>query len=81
MSKLLARIRVVLTAAPTYLVAASTVVTVLREEIVAAFPGTAEEIGAVAVPVLATLSAAVAIIRRVTPVIPEERGILKPDAD
>ncbi|HEU5085679.1 MAG TPA: hypothetical protein VFU14_20225 [Acidimicrobiales bacterium] len=76
MSDALARVRVVAASAVTWLVAAASAVTIVREEIVAAFPEAAEPVAAVAVPLLAGLGAAVAIIRRVTPVVPSERGVL-----
>jgi hypothetical protein len=76
MKNLLARVRVVLTAAPTYLTAAATAIALAREEIAATFPTAAEPIARWAVPVAAALLCAARIIRRVTPVLPEERGLL-----
>ena len=79
MSKLADRILVVLKAAPTYLVALSTVVTILAEEIAAVLPaGAANDVGVVAVRVVAVLATSVAIIRRVTPVVASRRGLLEP---
>jgi hypothetical protein len=75
MPKLWRRARVVLTAAPSYLVAASTAVTIVMEEVDA--PGVAKY-GAIAV---GALGAAIAIIRRVTPVLPDDRGLLPPVDD
>lgn len=73
----IARIKVVLTAAVTWLVLASTIVTILSEEIATVLPaGAATDVGAVALKVVAVLGAAVTIIRRVTPVLPDERGLL-----
>lgn len=76
MKSFLARVRVVLTAAPTYLLTASTVVVVLRDEIAGLFPAAAEDVSRWSVTVLAVLAAAVRIIRRVAPVLPAERGLL-----
>lgn len=76
MTKFLARVRVVLTAAPTYITTVAMVATVASEEIARAFPAAAEPVGRVAVVVAAVAGAAVAIIRRVTPVLPAARGLL-----
>lgn len=77
MKKLLARTRVLLTAAPTYLVAAYAVVSIVTEEISKVVPSgwqdNAVQIGGAIVGIL---GAALAIVRRVTPVLPAERGIL-----
>lgn len=73
----IARIKVVLTAAVTWLIVASTIITIMSEEIAAVLPdGAATTVGAVALKIVSIISAAVAIIRRVTPVLPEERGLL-----
>lgn len=69
--KTLARLKVILTAAVTYLVLAATVLTIVSESLPAA-PGTIAK-------VLAWLGTAVLIIRRVTPVLPDERGVLPQD--
>lgn len=72
-----ARAQVILRAAPTWIGGAAIVVTVAADEVAKVLPThAAETVGSVAVQVLAWLGAAVAIIRRVTPVRPEERGIL-----
>lgn len=77
--KLIDRARVVLTAAPTYLVGASAVVTIVADEVAKVLPaGQATTVGAVTVRVVAILGAAVAIVRRVTPVVDGERGLLPP---
>lgn len=77
MSKLAARILVVLKAAPTYLVAAGAVVTIVADELAKALPNgwqdNAVQIGGAVAGVIA---AATAIIRRVTPVVEAERGLL-----
>jgi len=71
------RIRVVATAMPTWLVAASAVVVIVSEELAAVLPaGAGETVGRWAIVAVAVLGAAVNIIRRVTPVLPRERGIL-----
>lgn len=71
------RIVVILKAAPTWLVAASTFIAIFSEEIVAVLPdsldATVAEWTTIAV---GWLGAAIVIIRRVTPVLPDERGIL-----
>lgn len=65
------RVRVVLSAAVTWLVFAATVVTIVLQEVdvpaVTRFGGYA----------LTVIGVAVAIIRRVTPVLPSERGVLE----
>ena len=76
MKKFLARVRVVLTAAPTYLTSAAVAVALARDEIAKLFPEAAEEVGRWAVPIAAGLLAAARVIRRVTPVLPAERGLL-----
>ncbi len=77
MSKLLARLRVVATAAPTYLVAASTVVTIIADELgKVVTDDTAATITAWAARIVAWLGAAVLIIRRVSPVSDVGRGLL-----
>jgi hypothetical protein len=77
MSKLIARIRVLLKAAPAQLVAATSVVTIVVDETGKVLPhgwqDNAAQIGGV---VLIVLGAATAIVRRVTPVIESERGLL-----
>ena len=66
-----ARVRVVLTSLVTYLLIASSILTIVAEEL----PGPAAEWIGRAVVWLAT---AVTIIRRVTPVLPEDRGLVPP---
>lgn len=79
MKKLLARARVILTAAPTYLVAAGAVVTIVADEVSKLLPpGWQDNAAQIAGAAVGILGAAVAIIRRVTPVLPAERGILPP---
>lgn len=76
--KVLARIRVVLTAAPTYLTALAVILTIFADEITELLPeGPAGQLSDWVVIVTGWLTAAVNIIRRVTPVIPDERGLLE----
>lgn len=78
MKTLLARASVVLHAAPTYLVIASSIVTLIADEVAAVLPaGQATTVGALAVRVVGILGAAVGIIRRVTPVVDGDRGLLE----
>jgi len=74
-----ARLRVLLNAAPTYLVAAAIVVTAVSSEIADAFPGNAATVVTkIAGYLLAGIGAATGIVRRVTPVLPAERGLITP---
>lgn len=77
MSKLLARIKVLLKAAPTYLAAAGVLVAILADEIGKLAPSGWQDN---AVQILGSLAgiiaAATAIVRRVTPVLPKQRGLL-----
>lgn len=71
------RIKVLAGAAVTWLTLAATVLTIASEEIGAVLPeGAADDITVWVVRAIAWIGAAVAIIRRVTPVLPEERGVL-----
>lgn len=80
MEKLIARVRVVITALPTYLVAIAFVVGVVRDEVAKALPDhpVTEWLTWAAGIVLGVLGVAVVIIRRVTPVIAAQRGLLPP---
>ena len=79
MSEFIERVKVVASAAVTWITVASSIVVIVSDELADVLPGdAAETVGAVAVKVVAVLAAAVAIIRRVTPVLPEERGVLPP---
>lgn len=79
MSKLLARVRVFLKSAPTYLVAAGAIVTIIVDEASKVLPhGWQDNAVQIGGTVAAIIGAAVTIIRRVTPVLPEERGLLAP---
>lgn len=75
--RIIERIKVVAAAAVTWLSVASAIVIILSEEIANVLPaGQAETVGAWALKAVAVIGAAVAIIRRVTPVLPEDRGLL-----
>jgi len=75
MSKILTRIKVVLSAAPTYLVLASTAITATSGEIAAQLPGYADLITRISAPVLSALAVAIIIVRSVTTVLPEHRKL------
>lgn len=78
MSAFIARVKVVASAAVTWLVAASAVVTIAAEEIAEVVAADdAEKVTRIALRVTAVLGAAVAIIRRSTPVLDKaDRGLL-----
>lgn len=80
MNTFIARTRVVLTAAPTYLVSLAVILTIVSEQVAELLPmvpaGTAETVARWLVTAAGSLTAAVSIIRRVTPVLPNERGLL-----
>ena len=76
MKKHLARARVVLVNAVTWLQVASAALVIGSEEIGKAIPEISDDVAAWAVRIAAVLGAVVATIRRVTPVLPAERGLL-----
>lgn len=76
MSDLIARARVVVRAAPTWLTAVSVVLTAAAREISTVAPDGGEDVVRWLVTAAAWLASAVAIIRRVTPVPAQERGVL-----
>ena len=76
MKNFLARARVVLTAAVTWLQVAAAALVIGAEEIGKAIPEISTDLVAWSVRVAAVLGAIVATIRRVTPVLPAERGLL-----
>ena len=82
MKKFFARVRVVLKAAPTYLVLVSATATIVTDEVAKVLPSgwqdNALQIGGVIVSVL---GAAVAIVRRVTPVLDSQKGLLGPEVE
>jgi hypothetical protein len=69
-----ARALVVIKAAPTWLTMVATVVTIVSTSV--GIP----VVASVGASIAAALTTAVLIIRRVTPVLPDERGILPPAA-
>lgn len=74
---LLARIKVIITAAPTYLTMAAVVVGILADELSKTVPdGWQDNVVQIGGAIVAVLGAAIAIIRRVTPVLESQRGIL-----
>lgn len=77
--RLWAGVLVVAKAAPTWLVTAATIITVFAEEIAKILPAPwADTVTTTAVTAVAAIYAILAIIRRVTPALPSERGILPP---
>ncbi len=77
MKNLHQRLEVIATAAVTWIVVASTVLTVVAEELGNLFAdGQAATVIRVLLRIVAALGAAVTIIRRVTPVLKAERGLL-----
>ena len=72
----IARLRVLLKAAPTWLTAAAVIVATLRDTIADLFPEAADDVARWTVPILAILAAAHQAVRRVTPVLKAERGLL-----
>jgi hypothetical protein len=80
MTNLLKRIRVLLSAAPTYLAGAAVVVAAVSDEVAKAVPeGWQDNVVSVGAPILAGLAAITAIVRRVTPVFAEHRGLIPVD--
>jgi hypothetical protein len=77
----LQRLRVLLKAAPTWLAAVAAVLGVIAAEVVPNLPDNlAAKVGGVVAFGLSIVAAATAVVRRVTPVLPPERGILPPPA-
>jgi len=77
---LLDRVKVVATAAVTYLTAAVVILSLVADQIVELLPnGDGQTVAAWLIRVVAVLSGAITIIRRVTPVVPQDRGLLPPD--
>lgn len=75
MTDLIARARVVLRAAPTWLTAAAVILTAAAHEISTLAPSGGEDVVRWLVTAAAWLTSAVAIIRRVTPVPAAQRGL------
>lgn len=77
MADFLTRVKVVLANLSTWLIAAAAIVGIFAEEIVTVLPDDWEgSVSQTVTVVLAVIAAAVAIIRRVTPVIGEQHGLL-----
>jgi hypothetical protein len=72
--RLVARARIVLTAAVTWLVVAGTIITIVIDELAAA--GVAGAVLRVLAGAVTVIGVAVTIIRRVTPVLPAARGLI-----
>jgi hypothetical protein len=79
MTNSLARAKVVATATVTRLVAVAVVLPLVADDLAQVMPGQAEAITHGALVVAGWIGAAVAIIRRVTPVVDGERGLLPAD--
>lgn len=77
---ILERVRTVLTAAPTYLIAAAFVVRAILEEVAQAVDVVPPWLAGGAAALLTGLALAVSIIKRVTPVLPSARELLPPAA-
>ena len=71
------RVKVIAKTAVTWLVFASVLLTAIAGELGELLPGN-PEVSTFIMRVVAWLTAAVTIIRRVTPVAPDERGVLEP---
>lgn len=79
MSKLIARIGVLLRAAPTYLAAAGVIIAIIADEVGKLAPSGWQDNAIQILGVLAgIIAAATAIVRRVTPVAPADRGLIVP---
>lgn len=75
--KLGPRLKVVFTAAVTWITFAITFLTVFSEELLGLLPETFQEDASTFIAqALVWLVGAISVIRRVTPVVPEERGVL-----
>lgn len=75
-TKVVAVVKVVVTAAPTYLAAAALAIPEIAHQIGTIFPGAAERITADGLTTVGVIGAVLAVIARVTPVLKAERGIL-----
>jgi hypothetical protein len=80
MSTLREKIEVVLTAAPTYLVGAGVIVSAVSDEVSDVLPnGWQDNAVAIGGTLLGIIAAATAIVRRVTPVFKNQRGLVLPE--
>lgn len=74
-----ARLRVILTAAVTWLLVAQATLVGFADQLGPFIPTPwADRVNAALISALAVIAAIITIIRRVTPVLPSERGILPP---
>ena len=74
---LVAKLKVILKAAPTWIITAALIVPIVADEVGKVVPaGWQDNVVSISGRVLAILGAAAAIIRRVTPVAKDQRGIL-----
>jgi hypothetical protein len=79
MSALFRRVRVVLTALPTWLGAVSLAAPIVAQQIATVFPHGAEHVVSVVVTAGGVATAAVTVIRRLTPVPADQQGLLPPE--
>jgi hypothetical protein len=80
-SDFLAKVKIVLTAIPTYGAAAVAVLTVISTSVVPLLPvGVGVKVAAWIAAALGVIQAVVAVVKRVTPVEEADRGILPPVA-
>ena len=80
--RFITRARVLLKAAPTYLVVAAVVVSTVTNEIADALPGDASTaIVKIGGKIVAAIGAAVAIVRKVAPVLDSQKGLLGPKVE
>lgn len=80
LTKLFAKAKVIATALPTWLAVVVLAAPIVAEEAASVLPsGWAERVTSVALTVVAVATAAINVIRRLTPVHPYERGILPKD--
>jgi hypothetical protein len=76
MDKFMAKVKVVLTALPTYMTALAVIVTIVARQLADVLPDKAAGIVQWSATIVAFLTAAVTVIRNVTPVLPIQRGVL-----
>lgn len=76
MSKLMAKVKVVLTALPTYMTAAAIAITLIAHQLAEVLPDKAAGIVQWSAIIAGFLTTAVTVITRVTPVLPSQRGLL-----
>lgn len=76
MSKLMAKVKVVLTALPTYMTAAAVIITIAANQLAELLPDKTAGIVQWSATIVGFLTAAIAVIRKVTPVLPSQTGLL-----